>query len=204
MIPKLIIAGITNLKDAQMAMELGADGISFIFYDDHRQIPLDKAEEISRSLPPCFATIGEFNDKPLEKLKTVQRTCRLSAVRISGTENQEYYRRINARIIKVYRLKPGIEVPQQNMLATWDFNLAYRTKNEGKKIHLFDEGRKMLQTHPFSFVSGKVNLEVINEILRLNPYGIRVNSGAELFIGKKDPRLISELVKRIKSNGVRS
>lgn len=202
--PRLVIAGITNLKDAETCVSIGVDAISLIFYDDPRQLTLEKAAEICNALPPLITLIGEFNDLPLERLKTIQRICRLSAVRMLGSENSDYVRRVNARMIRVIRLKPAGSPESESCVTVAadvfpDFNFYYRMKNDGKRFHLWKEAASALSKYPRSMVSGKIDQANLAEVLKLSPYAVRINSGAELFIGKKDPRIIEQIVKKVRS-----
>lgn len=60
---KVKICGITNLEDAQAAVEAGADAIGFIFYEKSpRFIPIDEAAKIRRFINPFVHVVGVFVD----------------------------------------------------------------------------------------------------------------------------------------------
>ncbi len=55
------ICGITNLEDAQTAVEAGADALGFVFYDrSPRKIEPEAAREIVQQLPEKIEKVGVF------------------------------------------------------------------------------------------------------------------------------------------------
>jgi phosphoribosylanthranilate isomerase len=55
------ICGITNLEDATMAVEAGADALGFVFYPKSaRNVALESVREITRHLPPRVEKLGVF------------------------------------------------------------------------------------------------------------------------------------------------
>jgi len=69
---KVKICGITNLEDAKLAQELGADFLGFILYPkSQRYITLEKALEIKKHIhiPAVAVVVKEPIDKVRELLK---------------------------------------------------------------------------------------------------------------------------------------
>src|SRR6266849_3820681 len=57
------ICGITNLEDAQVAVEAGADALGFVFYEKSpRNIGAEVAREIVSRLPERVEKVGVFVD----------------------------------------------------------------------------------------------------------------------------------------------
>jgi phosphoribosylanthranilate isomerase len=55
------ICGITNLEDAKMAVEAGADALGFVFYPKSaRNVALESVREITRHLPAEIEKLGVF------------------------------------------------------------------------------------------------------------------------------------------------
>lgn len=198
--PKIIIAGITNINDALMCLNNGIDGISYIFYDDPRKITLETAEKISKNLPPFFHIIGEFHETPVDKVKIFQRRCRLTAMRFTGSENLQYFNRLNIKIIKKINITPDYKGIQKKIDGIfYEYNLFYKIKNSNERKMLFNQIPQIIKNDNYAIISGDITLENINEILKYNVYAIRIQNGAELFIGKKDDRKIKKIIKITKN-----
>jgi phosphoribosylanthranilate isomerase len=66
------ICGITNLEDAQVAVDAGADAVGFVFYEKSpRCVTVETAREIVEKLPENVEKIGVFvseHENPIEAL----------------------------------------------------------------------------------------------------------------------------------------
>ena len=65
------ICSITNLEDACMAVEYGADVLGFIFTKSPRQIDPESAKHIINQLPPFVTSVGVFMDDPFKYVEEV-------------------------------------------------------------------------------------------------------------------------------------
>src|ERR1700744_2360952 len=55
------ICGMTNLEDALVAVEAGADALGFVFYEKSpRNVTVETAREIVRELPESVEKVGVF------------------------------------------------------------------------------------------------------------------------------------------------
>ncbi|ULH14743.1 phosphoribosylanthranilate isomerase [Deinococcus sp. KNUC1210] len=79
------ICGTTNLPDALLSLDAGADAIGLIFAPiSKRLVSVETAREISVAVGPALGRVGVFLDQPLsEVLRTAERA-RVSAVQIHG------------------------------------------------------------------------------------------------------------------------
>lgn len=84
------ICGITNLEDALVAVESGADYLGFIFYPpSKRAIEAGAAKEITealRKLPVCPLLVGVFVNETAAEMAQVMDECRLDLAQLSGEE----------------------------------------------------------------------------------------------------------------------
>ncbi|AEU38739.1 phosphoribosylanthranilate isomerase [Granulicella mallensis] len=75
----------TNLADAQLAVELGADAVGFVFAPSKRQMTLEQAESIARLLPAGVEKVGVFaTDDPYE----VEHSMAASALTVAQLHNE--------------------------------------------------------------------------------------------------------------------
>ena len=98
------ICGITNLEDAQEAINLGADALGFNFYKrSSRYIEPAKAKPIIEALPPLISLVGIFVDEfSPERIRSIAHAIGLGTIQLHGSESPEYVKKISeVRIIEV-------------------------------------------------------------------------------------------------------
>src|SRR2546422_4674363 len=101
------ICGITNLEDARMAVEAGADALGFIFVETTpRFVPPEQVATIVRWLPPFVTPVGVFWDHPTGHVKAVAEACGLRALQFHGDEPPETLTGYALPIIKTIKLPP--------------------------------------------------------------------------------------------------
>src|SRR6266568_1972194 len=100
------ICGITNLDDALMAVDVGADALGFVFHEPSpRCITPQKAAAIIAGLPPFIQTVGLFVNEEAERINWSADFCGLDLVQLHGDESPDYCLDINRRVLKAFRVK---------------------------------------------------------------------------------------------------
>src|SRR3954452_16988473 len=84
------ICGTTNLEDALVAVEAGADALGFIFTDSPRRITPEAAREIVANLPDSVQKIGGFVNASRQRVHDIVAKVGLTGVQLHGTENGQY------------------------------------------------------------------------------------------------------------------
>jgi phosphoribosylanthranilate isomerase len=103
------ICGITNLDDALVAVEMGADMLGFVFFSrSPRCIDPERACEIVAALKqrgdaPHF--VGVFVDESLERMRAIAATAQLDMAQLHGNESPEMVRELSSLGVKTPRYK---------------------------------------------------------------------------------------------------
>jgi len=201
---RIKICGITNPRDASLAVELGADALGFIFAPSPRRITPEQTRAIIKSLPPFVQTVGVFVDEGLNRIRDIADFCGLEIIQLHGDESPEFCAALMPHVIKGFRLNDtSSPVPirdyrgkvraalldayqrgiQGGTGKTFDWNLAIRVKEMGVPIIL----------------SGGLSPSNIQRaIAAVQPYAIDVNSGVEDSPGIKSPLLMKRLMEKIR------
>lgn len=199
---KVKICGITNLEDALMACELGANALGFIFYEKSpRYIHRSAAKTIIESLPPFVTTVGVFVNMNLDNLNEVCKVVPLTMVQLHGEETPEYCKQLSYPILKAFRVTDGFNLLNLQQYQTAGFLLdTFSDQNYGGTGEIFDWNlAKEAKKYGRIVLSGGLKSENVLKALHwVNPYAVDVCSGVEAFPGKKDPEKLITFFDEIK------
>jgi len=198
------ICGITNLEDALLAIQAGAQALGFVFAPSQRRVTGEVAEQIIRQLPPSVEPVGVFvNETPAKILNIVAQT-NISMIQLHGNENHsvcEYLSQFK-KVIKAVKVKSAGELRNHLEFPVWKILLdTYLPGIAGGSGQRFDW--QILNHLDLSniIVAGGINPENVRELLqKYTPFGIDVSSGVETFPGKKDAGKLSRLFQQILLN----
>ena len=102
------ICGITNLDDAMVAVEAGADALGFIFVENTpRFVTPAQVAPIVRALPPFVTPVGVFWGHPAGHIKQAVEACGLRALQFHGDERPEDLTGYALPVIKTIKLPPA-------------------------------------------------------------------------------------------------
>jgi len=99
---KVKICGITNLEDALVAVEYGADMVGFIFAPSPRKVDPQTVKDIVDKLPSSVIKVGVFMDEELDKVKEIASLCGLDMIQLHGDETPEYCASLPSKVIKTF------------------------------------------------------------------------------------------------------
>jgi len=202
---KVKICGITNVKDAVMVAQSGADIVGFIFAESKRKITPEQAAKISRKVPKKVMKTGVFVDEDVRKVNSIIRKAGLDMVQLSGDESVNYIKKIrNASVIKVIRVKDKRNLEKKIRLYEGHVDMflfdTYLKGTYGGTGKQFDWKiiDKLKIKKPF-FVAGGITPENVCSLLKINGLqGIDTSSGVEQSPGKKSRVKIRKLFSNIK------
>jgi hypothetical protein len=83
------ICGTTNLADALLAVDAGADAVGFVFGPSPRQVTPEQVAAITRQLPENVDRIGVFVNESPGRIADIVRTAGLTGVQLQGDESPE-------------------------------------------------------------------------------------------------------------------
>lgn len=199
---KVKICGITRLADAELAVELGASALGFVFYKKSpRHVSPAIAKKIIAQLPPFVTSVGVFVNEKKAVVERIARQCGLNVLQFHGDESAAYCRSFKGiKTIKAFRIGPDFKFAD---VAKYDTDAylfdAFTVKAFGGTGVRFNwdvlKGRTFLKP---VILSGGLNTGNIQEaVSKVRPYAVDVSSGVESAPGKKDQRLLTQLFKVI-------
>ena len=200
---KVKICGITNIDDALLAAELGADAIGFIFAPSPRRISPDTARDIIENIPAFVKSVGVFVNEDPEVISNIVKTCGIDMVQLHGDESPELCYQFMPRTIKALRIK---DYPYMNVINAYKGKVrallldAYSEKSAGGTGKSFNWAiaLKIKESGIPVILAGGLGPENIQSaITTVKPYGVDVNSGIEERPGKKSHDLMRELFRKI-------
>jgi phosphoribosylanthranilate isomerase len=212
------ICGITNLDDARMAVQAGADALGFIFVENTpRFVTPEQVAPIVRRLPPFVTPVGVFWDHPSGHVKAVAEACGLRALQFHGDEPPETLGGYAVPIIKTIKLPAASTLEGLPEYRVGDLfgALAYRSVvsaflldtavrwSEGEAREPIEWKRIAMMGRPDARVhvilSGGLTPGNVAQAVRLvRPFAVDVNSGVEARPGKKDPDKVHRFVAEAK------
>jgi phosphoribosylanthranilate isomerase len=202
LIAKVKICGITNLDDAQAAINMGADILGFNFYPKSpRFLPPEQAAAIISKLPGFVDIAGVFVNESQEHIRETVELCKLNWIQLHGDENPDFCRSfsdLNAKIMKALRVKDKSDIEKAEDYFTDAILLdAFDPEKYGGTGLTFDWnivghiGKRV-------FLAGGINPDNAGDALELGVYGIDVCSGIEAAPGKKDHKKMKKLFENIR------
>jgi phosphoribosylanthranilate isomerase len=188
------ICGITNVEDALLACELGADAIGLNFYDKSpRSISPFTASKIIQKLPPFVAAVGIFVNWEAAPVTSLAKALGLSAAQLHGDEPPKLVSEIAKKVfvIKSLHVGKGSALPPfaKYRGATAFLLDAPHSGQFGGTGHTTDWSlaRTASISHRILLAGGLTPENVAEAILAVRPYAVDVTSGVESKPGEKDP-----------------
>jgi len=190
---KIKICGITNLEDALLAADLGADALGFIFYPKSpRYVAPGAAREIIAQLPPFVVSVGVFVDEKAAVVQYLAAQVGLDWIQVHGQESPDYCRNLGRRVIKGFRIKDERSLkdlePFQGAVQAFLLD-TYKRGQVGGTGETFDwrlarEAKKYGQV----ILAGGLTPDNVAQAIKVSqPQAVDTASGTEAAPGKKDP-----------------
>jgi len=211
------ICGMTNLEDALVAVDAGADAVGFVFYEKSpRYVTVETAREIVEKLPKSVEKVGVFVNEQEERICSVADKVGLTTLQMHGDKEDPHV----ADLVVKRR-------PQTKILATISMRRpdpegwAMMWHPDSVKAFLLDSGTSSQHGgtgEAFDWAATLPALDGIKRLARvvaaggltsanvgtaigvLKPWGVDVASGVEARPGKKDPGKVRAFVRAVREH----
>jgi len=198
---KVKICGITNTRDAHLALEYGADALGFVFYPESpRAVSPEMARDIIGSLPPFISTVGLFVNETIDRVREIRRISGVDLVQLHGDETPETVSALGPGVIKVIRVRGAESFADLDRYQPRAFLLdAHHDVLFGGTGLRFDwDLAQWIDDFPVIVAGGLRPDNVAEAIRRTHAYGVDVSSGVEARPGIKDPALLKAFIHNAK------
>jgi phosphoribosylanthranilate isomerase len=216
------ICGNTNLEDAALAAELGADAVGFVFAASKRQVTAAQVAAITARLPAAVERIGVFDSQDAVQIAATARDAGLTAVQLHGGFDEALLRRLAERFAR--------NAPSIRIIQTLHWSVDGQTESSAELLAVqmervagmgaadrvlidsrlgaasggtgvaFDwaAARRLFAAAPSGvrlIVAGGLTPENVAEAIgELAPWGVAVSSGVEVSVGRKDPDRLARFI----------
>ena len=207
------ICGITNLEDARIAVDAGADALGFVFYEKSpRCIDVETVKTITAEVPPGVETVGVFVDQTPDQVRELVQHTSLTAAQVyredyalalaTGRGSMAPPKIIFVVPRDVFGYPGGIARPDS---LAWDMSGKLRDVLFALLLDSHTDSQPGGTGQRFDWIAARTVAPAFNAICRtvvaggleasnvdvamtlLHPWGVDVSSGVEARPGKKDP-----------------
>ncbi len=202
------ICGLTRLADAQLAVELGAWALGFVFYAaSPRFISVEQAAQIIGALPTEVLSVGVFVNTSPAEVNAIATEVGLSYVQLHGDETPADCAEIDLPVIKALRLRQAADLKVASIYADCqallvDAAVPGQWGGSGQVAN-WELARQLVQqnglANPRQAVLlagglGSDNLELA--FSQVQPWGMDLSSGVEVAPGIKDSQRLQQVFQR--------
>jgi phosphoribosylanthranilate isomerase len=200
------ICGITNLEDALLSVELGADMLGFNFYEKSpRYIAPRSARNIIDKIGTRARSVGVFVNEENERLLRITVDSYIDLVQFHGNEAQYALdlirNNLGLEVIKALRIHDGLSQDPGDFGEASFLVDGYAPGRYGGTGTVADwESARLIVTKGYRvyLAGGLTGENVTDAIKHVRPYAVDVASGVESSPGKKDPSKVAAFIKAAK------
>lgn len=196
---KLKICGIKDEQNAKQLSALEVDFLGLIFSKSPRQVDLKKAKRLCEIIHQnSKKAIGVFVDESLDFILKAVETAKLDGVQIYDLISKsmfELFKEKKLFVLQVIRVGERLELPS----AIYADMILFDTKGQFKGGNGVRFDWTLLKNFKKDFaIAGGIGLENIQELKKLQPKIIDVNSKFENAEGLKDVEKIKQFIRELK------
>jgi phosphoribosylanthranilate isomerase len=197
---RIKICGNTRPEDVELAAELGADLLGFIFTRSKRQVGVDDARTLMADLPATIERVGVFVDEPASEIARVVEACSLTAIQVYRPLTPED-RAIGVLVLPAVRVREGddlrglrFEEGDHPLLDTWAADTVGGT---GRRWN-WPDAIPLARRYEIAVSGGLRSDNVGQAVTQVKPWAVDVCSGVEREPGLKDPAKLRAFVEAVR------
>lgn len=200
---RIKICGITNVADARVAAEAGADALGLNFFSKSRRfVASAAAREIAAAVPAGVTRVGVFVNQSAAEISQIITALGLDCVQLHGDEPAEIVSElpVDVKIVRAFRcgraglaplasyLKSCCAVGRVPDLVLVDADAAGEFGGSGQRADWARVARErdLIRGVPLVLAGGLAPENVAEAIATVRPDGVDVASGVESSPGNKD------------------
>lgn len=188
---KIKICSLSTQEAIATAVEEGADYIGFVFAPSKRQVSIETAHLLARTIPDHIQKVGVFVSPSLEELRTAVVKVPLDLVQIHGLVDETIFPELGVPVIWALQVTLGQPIPESQA----DYFLFDAPVAGSGQVFDWSSLDTDRLTKPFFIAGGLTADNVSAAKSHFNPYGLDVSSGVETD-GQKDPEKIRQFIER--------
>jgi len=201
------ICGLTNVDDARVALEAGADYLGFVLYSGSpRGISADDLDSILARLDGNYRAVGVFVNETRAHIEEIARACALSAVQIHGDECADQFAGMPVSTWRAVKLLDGDTQPNP---VEWPADryvidaVAPGMYGGTGVVADWSASRSFAAAHPAMLAGGLTAENVSQAIEAVAPLGVDTSTGVENTPGRKDHDKIRRFIENARAAGSR-
>ncbi len=211
----------TNVEDALVAVEAGADAVGFVFCEKSpRNVSVDAARKIVGQLPANVEKVGVFVDADCDEMHDTVSSAGLTAVQLHGKHSLENACQDPRPVMESLGTSKVIPMIPGNRLSETGDNVMMSGRIREKIFALLIDSQRngfnggtgvpfdweaakgpiqaLGHSFPVIVAGGLTPLNVADALETFRPFGLDVVSGVEASPGKKDPEKVRAFVRAVR------
>jgi phosphoribosylanthranilate isomerase len=200
------ICGITNVPDARICAELGADMIGLNFYPQSaRYIDPEVARQIIESTPRGVQIVGVFVDVSADEVRKIATTVGLDSVQLHGQISPEVCRQLAQEVRVIRALRTDSYFHPEYVASFHDCDVLLDAEHPelhggtGRRCD-WPAARVARAFTRLLILSGGLNAQNVAEaIATVAPHGVDACSGVERAPRLKDYRAIEKFIAAVRA-----
>ncbi len=201
---RIKFCGITQLEDANTAMQLGVDALGFNFYSQSsRYITTEIAASIVKAMPAFLSCCGVFVNHDAKAIEQVLQTVPLHVLQFHGDEPADFCRQFNKPYIKAIRVQgqqdiftAEMDYPDAQALLL-DTYVKDQYGGTGEQFNWQLVPAVTERKLAYILAGGLRVNNIVTALQQVQPYAIDIAGGIEAAPGKKAPTLMKQIIEEV-------